>query len=304
MSQRGAAWSVLVVLTFVLLPPARAWVSAQQPSLPSILARAAERVAGFTQPTRIIACEERYKQKLEKVRAIVGFDYAGPVGSRSEVEAVGIDAREWIAEVAIVATPANEVVGFPWMEFRDVVSVNGKPVRDGTSRLGVLATDSAVAGGRRAVEISREAADFVFGHLARAIDVPRAALLFLHPQNQPRFEFKKGGQKTIDGVRTVEVKFVEKTKPTIIRASGGKDSPSSGSFWIDPATGHVLMSLLKSADSSTVFDELTVTYREDPATGLWLPAELKERIMDDDAGLRVQATATFTNWRVVPRKTT
>lgn len=64
------------------------------------------------------------------------------------------------------------------------------------------------------------------------------------------------------------------------------------------------MSILKSPDSSTVFDELTITYREEPATGLWLPAQLEERIVDDDAGLRVEATGTFTNWRVVTLKRT
>ena len=204
----------------------------------------------------------------------------------------------------LAATPGNQAGGFPWMEFRDVIEVNGKPVRDGRSRLAFLASEPLDTAGAQAVAVSQDAAAFLFGRLARAIDVPRAAVLFLHPANQSRVQFTKGGTRRIDGVQTIEVRFKETGRPTIIRGSGDRDAPSSGSFWIDPRTGNVLMSILKSPDSSTVFDELTITYREEPATGLWLPAQLKERIVDDDAGLRVEATATFTNWRVVTLKRT
>ena len=296
-----AAWPVLAVLTLLVALPAATLVSDQPPTLPEVMARAAVRVAPLADATRVVTGEERYAQKLQHIRAVVGFDYSGPVGSRSEVTADGVNARQWVAELALLGTPGNEAAGFPWMELRDIVSVNGKPVRDGTSRLKVLQADASAAAGLSAVETSREAANFMFGRLVRAVDVPRAAILLLHSSNQPRFEFKKAGERTIDGVRTWEVKFREKVTPSIIRASGGRESVSSGSFWIDPATGHVMMSLLKSPDSSTVYVEQTVTYREAPGTGLWLPAEMKERVIDDDAALRVEATAAFSSWRVVTR---
>jgi len=266
-----------------------------------VLARAAARAAGLADSTRVVTCEERYVQKRSKLRAIVGYEGSGPVGSRSDVTPASLDSREWIAELALLGTPSNEPFGFPWMEFRDVVSVNSKPVGGGVSRLKVLQTDPSDAAGLKAVEYSGEAGRHVFGRLVRAVDLPRAAFVILHASNQPRFEFKKGGEKVIGGVRAWEIKFKEKTKPTMIRASGGKDSISSGSFWVDPETGNVVMSLLKSPDSSDFYDEQTVTYREAPGTGLWLPAELRERVVDDEAGFRVEATATYTNWKVVPR---
>lgn len=298
-----SAWSIPAALACVCLATVRAPLVAQQPTLADVLAKTADRAAALSETTRLLVCEERYKQKLERVRAIVGFEGSVSVGSRSEVEAVGMDSREWVAELALFATPGNEAAGFPWREFRDIVSVNGKPLRDGNSRLAGLAALSADVAGVTAVEITRDAATFMFGRLVRAVDIPRTALLFLHRANQPRFEFKKGGQRTIDGTNTWEIKFKEKSTPTIIRASGDKNAPSTGSFWIDPATGDVLMSVLKSPDSSAVYDELTVTCNQDPETGLRLPATLTERIMDDEAGQRVQATATFTKWRSVPRKT-
>jgi hypothetical protein len=304
MTRAYSIWALLTVLMLVV--PLSSEQRPPAPTLAEVLARAADRATALADTDRILACEERYRQKFDRVRAVVAQDgvmgHANTVGTRNEVTAEAVDKREWLAEFAILATPANEDAGFPWMEFRDVVSVDDKPVRAGAPLLKTLQDDLSPAASARAVDVSRSAATLVFGRFIRGVDIPRAAVMILHPVNQPRFEFRKGGERNIDGVRTWEIKFKENRKPTIIRASGDKDAVSTGSFWIDPATGNVRVSLLKSPDSSTVYDEQTVTYREDPATGLWLPAELKERVVDDDAGLRLEATATFSNWRVVPRK--
>ena len=298
------AWSITAVVAFVLLAMVRVPLLAQQPALADVLAKAGERAAALSDTTRVLTCEERYKQILERVRELIGFDSGAgnPSGSHSEVSAVGMDSRVWVAELVILATPGNQDVGLPFREFRDVVSIDGKPVRDGQSRLANLAAFSPEVAGFKALEASQDASGFLFGRFTRAVDIPRAALLFLHPANQSRFELKKGGQRTIDGVKTWEIKFKEKVTPTIIRGSGDKDAPSVGSFWVDPETGDVLESYLKSADMKEVYDELTVTYRKDPESGLRLPATLVERIMDELAGQRVQGTATFTKWRSVPRK--
>jgi hypothetical protein len=302
MFHANTTWSIPAMLMLVCVATGRAPLAAQQPALADVLAKTAERVAAFADPTRAMVCEERYNQKLDRIRSIVGYEMSGPVGSRSEVAAVGVDARDWVAELAIVATPADAASGYPWREFRDIVSVNGKPERDGKSRLASLATLSVDMGNALALSASQDASNFMYGRFVRAIDIPRSALFFLYATNQPRFEFRKGGGKTIAGIKTWEVTFKEKVKPTLIRGSGDKDAPSTGSFWIDPATGDVLMSVLKSADSSEVYDELTVTYAKDPETGLRLPATATERIVDDEGAQRVQTTATFTKWRVVPRK--
>jgi hypothetical protein len=292
----------IVVAALILLASAPAPINGQQPDLAGVLAKAAARAAELAAPDRMLLCEERYKQLLDRVRSLVGFDVGGPVGSRSEVAAVGVDKREWVAEVALFATPGNAAAGLPWREFRDIYEVDGKPRREGVPRLSRLASQPVDVAGITAFEWSQEATVYMFGRLLRAVDIPRAAQLFLHESNQPRFEFKKGGQKTIDGVKAMEIKFKETSSPTIIRASGGTDSVSSGSLWIDPATGDVLMSVLKSPDTKEIYDELTVTYARVPALGLRLPATLTERIIDEPAGQRVQATAAFTNWRAVPRK--
>ncbi|MGE5358560.1 MAG: hypothetical protein ACM3NQ_06035 [Bacteroidales bacterium] len=289
------------MVAIALGPPAFAPAHAQKLALPDVLAKAAEAASAFADASRILFCEEHYKQVLGRVRVLDGLDARG-APTATQVETVPQDSREWVAELAVAATPAYESAGMPWMEFRDVMSVDGKPVRDGTSRLRFLAEQPIDAAVKQALTISGEAPRRMLGRILRIIAVPRMPAIFLHPAVQGRFDFKKGGEKTIDGIKGWEVKYREKSPPSIIRGSNGGDALSSGSFWIDPASGQVLMSVIKSPDSLDVYDQITVTYRKDVALGLWLPAELKEKLTDDDGRLRVEGTGTFTNWRAVARK--
>ncbi len=102
-------------------------------------------------------------------------------------------------------------------------------------------------------------------------------------------------------MKTIEVKFQETGSPTILKGTSGGDAKSTGSFWIDPASGAVLSSFLKNGDSSAVYDELTITYALDAATNLWLPASLVERMYDSEDEKEIDGKGTFTNWRAVPR---
>jgi hypothetical protein len=137
---------------------------------------------------------------------------------------------------------------------------------------------------------------------ARAPMLPRLAVLFLHTANQPRFAFKKAGERSFKGVRTWEVRFEETARPTIIGLTNGDlAAPASGAFWIDPATGRVLQSLLKHGDKPTVYDEITVTYGLDAGTGIWLPLQLKDRTAIEDVEEFVEGVATFTKWRAASR---
>jgi len=291
---------LLVLCALALLPAARISVSAQQPTLPDVLHKAAEAVAPLADPSRMYACDELYKQSFTRLKE-TGQNLTG-MATRSGVEGDTTNIREWIAELAVVDTPDNEALGQPWIEFRDVTKLDGKPLRDGKSRLGTLATQPIGVAGPDALDITQDTARLRFGRFLRAVLLPRLPQVFLYATNQARFEFKKAGERTIDGTKTWEVKFQEKTKPTIYRASGDKDAPTSGSFWIDPATGRVLVCTYKNGEPNSVFSEITITYELDQATGLSLPAKLTEKTVDDDDQSRVEATGTFTKWRVVPRK--
>ena len=74
----------------------------------------------------------------------------------------------------------------------------------------------------------------------RTVNVPTLCRLFLQPENQRRLSFEKKGTRSFDGLRTIEVRFVEETSPTLIHDSWHNDVPARGRFWIDPSRGIVV----------------------------------------------------------------
>jgi hypothetical protein len=291
MMLRMRVLSLALCLGLFLLAPRPLPVLAQQPELPDVLALAAKYVSVFADPTHVLYCEERYKHTFQKLI----------VNAQGSAERLPQGGHNFVAELAVVATPSDEKNGLPWLEFRDIVSLDGKPERDGKSRLGTLLAQPIALAGPEALRITRETSSTQSGRFDRALLLPRLACIFLHAVNQPRFVFRKGGDRTIQDVKTWEVKFQEKGVPTIISATTGRDAPSTGSFWIDPATGHVLASMLKNGDSSALFDELSVMYAHDPTTDLWLPTTMSDKTTDIEESRELEGTGTFKNWRIAPR---
>ena len=288
---RVARLSLAMLAVFLLLASARGAVFAQQPTLEDLLAKAAQYVTAFTDPSRALVCEEAYEHTY----------YRRMMNSAGGSERVPQNTRRWVAEKIVLATPAEDKDGFPWTEFRDIVSLDKKPSRDGVSRLPKLLVEPKIPDITAATAITRETTNTQTGRLDRMVLLPRLPAVFLHAANQPRFTFTKGGGRTLLGVKTIEVKFQEKGAPTIIKTSLGNDAPCSGSLWIDPATGAVLASFLKNGDSSALYDELTTTYALDQATSLWLPVSLVEKMYDSEDEKEIDGKGTFKGWRFAPR---
>jgi hypothetical protein len=280
--------SLAAVLLLAYLGPV---VSAQQPTLEDILAKAAQYAAAFADPSRVLVCEESYEHTY----------YRRMVNSAGGSERLPLGGHQWVAEKIVLATPADEQSGLPWTEFRDITTLDHKPVRDGASRLPKLLVEPKIANVTGALAVTRESTGSQSGRFERMVALPRLPFVFLHTVNQPRFTFTKGGGRAIKNVKTVEVKFQEKGSPTIIRSSSGKDAPSTGSFWIDPATGAIVSSYLKNGDSSALYDELTTTYALDPTTNLWLPVSLMEKGYDVEDEKEIDGKGTFKNWHFVAR---
>jgi hypothetical protein len=82
----------------------------------------------------------------------------------------------------------------------------------------------------------------------------------------------------------------------MIRTDGEKDLPSKGRFWIDPATGRVLMSEL-SVENRNLRATIDVSYQSEPLLGLLVPIEMRERYEIRRDGSRVDGTATYGRFR-------
>ena len=275
-------------------------VAAAAPPVPAELApvldAAARYVLEYEQSFRDLAADETYTQwaaardTLNKGLALSCPDGICRVSTR--------------ADLVFVRLPGP----VPWGSYRDVYEVDGRKVRDHEARLEALFSrlPSATAQ-ERARLLLAEGSRFNIGPAIRTVNFPTLALAFLHPANQGRFAWSRGGHRRIDGIEAVEVEFDEVARPTMVDRGRDGDLPASGRFWIDPARGTVLRSEVAFRFE---FDRLpcaraaiSVDYAADPKLAMWVPQEMHETYEDlEGARLRVfrspsRATARYAGFR-------
>jgi hypothetical protein len=264
--------------------------AAQEPALRDVLRRAASYVGGFSQRLSGMVAEETYIQDAE----------AGAGG-----RAPGVAHRELKSDFLLVQLEGPN----QFVEFRDVFEVDGRPVRDRQDRLTRLFLNPSSAG-PQAAAIVAESARYNIGRVTRTINTPLLPLLFLSAGNQSRFEFTRTTEEKPDTVKPAElgaghfavsaeawvIEYHERARGTVIRTPQGKDLPASGRFWLDPATGRVLMSELRSEDT-LVRATVDVSFQSELLDGLSVPAEMRERYELSPDGMIVTGKATYGRFR-------
>jgi len=236
------------------------------PSLDDVLARAAAATAAFADPSHRIVCQENDRQTTVVDLPSVSMDMP-------TYDPRPLAFRDIVASWSM--TPPSPHRSGAWDEVLDVESRG--PFRPFPS-IRALQRLTAI--------------------IDRTIDVPaplpRWATGFLSARNQPRFEFSKVGETELQGLSVWGVKFRETVTPSLWSL------PISGSFWIDPSTGRVVRSAIAVRGEAPFSDELTVDYRFDATTALYLPHSLKRRTCVTSEPSWVEATGTFTGCRVLP----
>ena len=162
-----------------------------------------------------------------------------------------------------------------WVSFRDVFEVDGVAVRDREERLKRLFLEPGVQAQTQLMGIMEDSARFNVGAVERNVNVPLFCLRFLTPENRPRFRFKAAGRRQSDGVDVWRIEFEERARPTIISDRADHDMPAKGWFLVDQVTGAIVESGLR-IDEQGFTTEIVVTFRRDPALGMWVPARMNE----------------------------
>jgi hypothetical protein len=260
------------------------------PDLKTVLARAAAYVEEFREKLSGIVAEETYMQQ----------------------EIPG-ERREMRSDLLLLRSET-----FPrWRQFRDTFEVDGQPVRDRAERLTHLFLEPATAV-ERAKRIAVESSRYNVGVLQRTINVPLMPLVFLEPGVQPRLRFSRAGDDERPAVPENQaghfrvstevwvIRFEERERPTIVRDPINlRDVPSQGRFWIEPFSGRVLMSEMRS-NHPTVRADITVNYQSEPLLGLLVPVAMHERYENGRSARlmppsqywwRIEATATYSKFR-------
>jgi hypothetical protein len=249
-----------------------------------VLEQAARYVLDYEQAFHDVAAEEDYTQWTE----LGGATMKGPTLSCTATSC----RRATRADVVFVRLGGE----IPWGTFRDVFEVDGQKVRDREARLEKLfgaSPSGSVAPRVRA--ILDESARYNIGPVKRNVNFPTLALAFLHPRNQHRFAWKRGGTRRFGTVEGLEVEFEEVARPTLVDQDGHGDLPAKGRFWIDPQRGTVLRSETRfPLGAAGARASIATEYRPEPRLAMWVPAEMREEY---SFGSRAEATARYSNFR-------
>ncbi len=235
-----------------------------------------------------------------------GEEYSATVATERYVQTAANESRTLESEFAIVKLSGVST----WLGFRDVLSVDGKPVRDREARLTRLFGDAAAGRGvgqstaSQAMSIVRESARFNIGSIERTINNPALVLELLDPSHHRGFRFSKQSEEELAGVRAWRIRFVERQTPTIIQTPNGRHVPSTGEFWVDPATGRLMrvdvilrLSGLLTMPGRSFAATVKVMFGAEPVLDLWVPVRMLEEYVAANGPTLQKGDASYTNYR-------
>jgi hypothetical protein len=177
--------------------------------------------------------------------------------------------------------------------FRDVIDVDGKPVRNRQDRLRKLFLDAPKTALEQARAIGSESQRYNIG-VHRVGNSPLVPLLVLEARRASGFRFATTGRSLM---------FEEFRSPSLLatRKRGTRyDLMSRGSFEIETDSGRVLAAeIIAIGPAPSYAAGLAVRYAEEPKLKLMVPVEVRESYWlpakpKDD---RLEVVCTYTNFR-------
>jgi hypothetical protein len=187
--------------------------------------------------------------------------------------------------------------GSRYLLFRDVFEVDGREVRDRDERLLQLFLEPSASTSAQARRILDESARYNLGDIGRTINTPTLALVFLDPQYRPRLRFEPTGDRVPETIRDAAaadgdgatpftlppdvslLAFQETARDTMVGTGTGGNLRASGRFWIEPATGRVLLTEIQFRNE-TIAAVVDVRYDLAPEVGIVVPVAMRERYRD------------------------
>lgn len=280
-----------VALAALLIHAPRGFVPgghAQSRALPdaaAVLQSVAQYLDWYESAVADVVAEEDYRQEFL------------PAFGGGTVPQIG---RRLTSDIIVVTDPS-----FGLAMFRDVFQVDGRPVRDRQDRLTALFERPSTTARENARAIAAESARYNIDvndvSVARTLNVPLSALLFVRGPFQARSTFSVTRIDTVARRQVAVLAFTEQSLPRIIASP--TNLPMKGTVWADLESGAVLRTALDyTLATRTVATtvNISVTYARNDALELWLPSTMSERYQARRAGQAVgtlQGEATYLNFR-------
>ncbi len=281
-----------VILTLSLVVGASVMARAQpKDGFNTVLASAMRYVVAYEQKFSLLVSEELYVQELQRPpNPGANLSRTNPGGGMVSPGAV---KRQVLRSEFLLVQLGD---GDGWMPFRDTFELNGSKVRDREDRLVKLFLSNDAMRFDDAARIMQASTEYNIGNVARTINIPTLALMFLHPRVNERFVFTDEGEENLNGRLTRRAAYREAVRPTLIKTTRGRDLALTGHLWIDPFTGTVVKTDLNAADPA-VRAAVTVTFTKNDALEIWVPEKMEEWYKAALALDEIVATATYSNVR-------
>jgi len=271
-----------VALLIVACVSAAPHLAAQSAEVDLLLDRAIDYVVAYERDFVGVVAEETYRQEF---RGRPGTDARGfPTEAARQT-------RDLKSDMLLVRAPAGD----RWMQFRDVFEVDGKPVRDRPERLAKLFLQPSPSAQKQVEDITSESARYNIGGVNRNVNLPVLALAALEPPNRPWFSFSGGHKRESPRGGVWELEFREERTGTLIRTTGDQSMPARGRFTIEGGSGRILSSQIV-AENRALRAQIDVSYGVDPAVGVYVPREMREKYVTKD-GATVEGRATYAKFR-------
>ncbi|HKB10711.1 MAG TPA: formylglycine-generating enzyme family protein [Vicinamibacterales bacterium] len=264
--------------------------------LDELLDRAAWYLDYFVDEFENVVAEESYIQDSAMLLPSFSPMSGGRGGAfpppPSPTDAARARHRDLRSDFLLVKAPDSEAL----VPFRDVLEVDGVPVRDREARLArlFLAAPGASAM-EQAEKIGAEGARYNLGNMRSTLGNPVLGLGVLQRTYQRRFRFSLGKEDRTTGAPAAVVEFKETASPAMIRGEAGRDLMAHGRIWIDAPTGRVLKTELQ-VEQPAIRASVTTTFRLDEKSGIGVPAEMRELYALAN-GNRISTVATYGRFR-------
>jgi hypothetical protein len=245
--RRSVALVAVSSLSWTLL------LAQKAPALPDLLKVAGDSLVQYAQQLGTAAADEEFMQ----------YDTAsGRMGTPKRLNSVVVFYGQSNGSVAT---------------FRDLVGIDTVPVRPKDDRL-VTLFKGPTASVSAAQSLTEDALKAYAGQSLHALDNPMLALDLLRVANQPNWNYKIDGMKTMDGAQVAVLKFAEQGKGHVM-----DNAAAIGRYWIEPATGSIHQTELGFVMTGANI-HATVRFTKDAQLGVFVPSELFEQVDASSAG--------------------
>lgn len=262
----------------------------------TVLSSAMRYTMNYEQQFALLAAEEHYFQELQRPpNPGDNLSQRNPGGG---MRAGGAISQQLLKSDFLLVQLGGDGEG--WMPFRDAFESKGRKIRDRDDRLLKLFVANDKERFEKAALLTDDSTKLFLGNVARTINIPTLAMMFLHPRVNERFEFTDGGEEVANGRVLRKAIYREAARPTLIKTTRGRDLALTGTIWIDPFNGTVVKTDMNAADPA-VRCQVTVSFRRDEALDLWVPDKMDEYYKANLAVDDILATATYTNYRRILR---